>query len=608
MAFSGADPTRLRVLARHMEHEIAPLLRRNAAIAFDVLERGDRHREADVVAHRLTALAAWAEDAGADLRRRAGIVESAQHLALWGPWMAARMRRSIRWDASAVVDGSYTGDAATDIADHTRRLAEAPARELASSLLDAIQAGDAATVAALAVALEDLADDPRFGPTAARVFAILGPVDTARLVATLLGQPRNRHDEATLLRLAHAFVTATHHGLTWTDDDVATWLDQGETGVVQLLRVGPVDPAFLARVVAIAGWAESGRGDAGGDPRLRRLLAPGSDVWSHVGLGAGDHRAVLLEALGHHLDLAVLLLDDPHTLDTLLGDPWPIDEGRALGRLLASIDAEGDAIDPQATDRIRRALLTRAADPAAGVPTGLRGALGAVAARHVADLAFSLAVAAPVVETTARDGIELDPSGVRRIIRLVAGDDAAYNRLLVGYGKHITDALGTASAEGAERLASVSDELGSLTFALAYVDREMRVERAKAEPAVRLSPGLVLGFLASAGSSLLPGPLDRGAPLVVDQVLQQVDKDQRLEAERTALASHNAWKELLLDDLEYLIALDMARHGLIPDVDPELPRVEFLYRLETMDGPLERIMAIVESQARRQREAVEEGR
>ena len=607
MSFSGADPTQLRALARHMEHELAPLLRRNAAIALDVLESQDRTREADLAAYRLTTVATWAEDAGADLRRRAGIVESAQHLALWAPTMSGRVHRSVRLETMAVLDGSYTGDAAADIAAHTSRFAEVRARRFVSSLRRAIDAGDVAAVGHLAVTLESMDDDPWFGAIATRVFDILGPFDTARLVGVLLAVPRNHHDEATLLRLAAAFATATRNGLEWTDDDVATWLDQGESGVVQLLRVGPVDVGFLAVVIAAAGWAESGRDRGRGGPGLRRLLAPGAEVWSHVGSTAGDHRAVLLDALGHHLDLAVPLLDDPGTLQTLLGDPWRVEGGDALGRLLERIDAHGEDIDAEATDRIRRTLLTHAADPGADVARGLLPVLGAAAARHLSDLAFSLAVAGPVVETAAREGIELDPSGVRRIIRLVAAEDAAFDRLLVGYGHHVAATLRTAAGAGVEPLTSAADELGALTFALAYADRDARVQRAGSEAADRLSPLRVLGFLASSGSSLLPGPIDRGTAWVVDRMLDHVDTDEGLAAERAALTSHNAWKERMLDDLEYLIALDMARHGLLTGLDPELGRVEFLFRLEAIDGPLERIMAIVEAQARRQREALAEG-
>ncbi len=65
----------------------------------------------------------------------------------------------------------------------------------------------------------------------------------------------------------------------------------------------------------------------------------------------------------------------------------------------------------------------------------------------------------------------------------------------------------------------------------------------------------------------------------------------------------------MLDDLEYLVAVEMALRGLLPDLDATIDpadRIGFLYALESVDARLELFMAIVEAQARRQREAVRE--
>ncbi len=242
------------------------------------------------------------------------------------------------------------------------------------------------------------------------------------------------------------------------------------------------------------------------------------------------------------------------------------------------------------------------------MPDGVREAIAAVAATQVADLAFSLAVTGPVEETSARPGLELDPEGARRLIRLAAEDADGFNRLLAGYGSFVRESISGAGAEGEGRLFAVADELGALTFALAYTDRAVRLERADTAAADRLSALDVLGFLASSGVAVLPGPFDEGAGFVVSRMLRHASTEAgRRDPE--ALDSHNAWKQQMLDDLEYLVAIEMASRGLLPGLDTTIDpadRTAFLYSLEEVDAPLELFMAIVEAQARRQRESITE--
>lgn len=606
MPFSGVDPTLLRALARHMDDDVAPLLTRQAAIALDALENHDRLAVADATAFRLTSIAAWLEDAAHDLRRRAGLVEAAQEGALWAAGLPGSVRHHTITEATAVVDAPYTGHIHDDITRYLDHVAGREAGAVIASLRAGLEDDDATKLGETITWLDSAADQPWFDSAMARVFADLGPTGAARLVGLLVSEPVQRFDHAALETLARAFAAATRGGLDWGVDEMATWFGHGETGAAQLLRAEGIDAGFLAVVVTTVGFAEPAPPDLADAPGLRRLLGPGATLWHHVGPDAADHRAVLLDALRQHLPLAISLLSDAATLDLLLGTEWHFDHGRALGRLLVDIDAHGDAIDPLATDGIRRRLLGYAADPTTTVPIGIRRAIGAVAATHIADLAFSLAVTGPVVAVDSRPGLELDPAGARLIIRLAAADVDGFNRLLIGYGSHIRETISDAGADGEARLLAVADELGALTFALAYTDREIRIEEADHAAAERLSALDVLGFLASSGVALLPGPFDDGAGFVVSRVLRHASAEAG-RRDTDALESHNSWKQQMLDDLEYLVAVEMALRGLLPGLDATIDpadRTGFLYAIESVDAPLELFMAIVEAQARRQREAV----
>lgn len=605
MSFSGIHVERLRSLARHIDLEVAPLLRRNATVTLETLAAQDLHALGDRSSSVIMSVASWLDEAAADLLRRASIVESAERLDVWAATMPAAVRLLATAEADAVTSGLYTAHSDADIADWIARQGIGRATEVVLLIRSAIEDGDVMTLGRISEHLEMATEAPWFDAAMASVFAELGPGGAALLVRRLVAVPEQHYDDATMLRYASAFSAATRAGLSWEAADVRSWFEHGPAGAAQLLRAPGLDPRFLELVVTEIGFGEYTYVGAEPIPGIRHSLSNGSDMWTHVGTRAGDHRSVLLDALAEHPALAVATLAGPGTIEQLVAAPWHLDGGIALGDLLVRIDRAGRASSRNATGEIRHRAIRAAARGAVEIPREMRPALAELVSHHLGDLAFSLALSDEMALPGSR--LDLPASDIRKLLRSIAEHDAALSTLTIAYGVWVAGEISHDGSEDFEqRLGSVADEIGALTFALAYADRDVRVDRSQHEVDKRLSALHVLEFLAWSGVGVLPGPAESGAGFAMERILRTIKSDLG-EALPDALMEHNAWKERMLADLEYLIAVEMNDGGLLDRrIDRTgLSRLEFLYLVEEVDGPLELIMTIIEAQARRQREALE---
>ena len=621
MSFSGIDIDLLRGLARSLEADIAPTLRRNANVAYDVLSAYRGTASADLVGTRLTGVAGWLDSAAHDLRRRAGAVEAAESIHPWRMSLPRHVVKSIENRAVAAGQANFTTNFEEAYETWVHDQARAHGNRFVCAMTKAIANWDEVAIAAVAASLRPHFGEPWFDEAMARLFDALEPGGVAVMTHGLLEQPPADYDHQTLAR---AFAAATRGGLGWTPDDISLWFDHGAVGAAQYLRAGIIDRDFLRMLVDTVGFGYWDYTFPEAIPNTRLILGGGLSIWSRLGPENSDPRAIVLGALSRDVTLAIELLQVDGVVEDLIdgADGWHYDKGMALGNLLATVARQGRPVDAAAADEILRRVILTVGNGEVPVGKNLAPALATIAGLYMPDFAHSLATTQTRLEQDLiRPGFELPAAFVRSYLRPLVENDEAFTIIAAQYGRYLGGVLAGSIPEYAiERdltnpddyhayLRSHADEIGALTFALVYLDKDADIATAEVLRRRRLTTLHVVEFLASTGALLVPGggiAVAAAKTFTIGQIFDAIER--RADDAASGLADHSDFKEQLLSDLEYLIAIRMHEYGLVDeqiDIDP-INRLEFMNAVEAVDGDLESVMSIIEAQARTQREVIEE--